>query len=112
MCIPRAEGSSKIHSRLEQQTSRLSQQQQVKSNNSSSSKTSASSKNSPPKDKTSPASPMDDIERGNMVSGTISSTISGFHENLFLIFVEGFSIFASDVMLIGSVIVFDCIGFI
>lgn len=61
----RAEGSSKIHSRLEQQTSRLSQQ--LKSNSSgsssSSSKTSASLKSSPPKEKASPASPMDDIER-------------------------------------------------
>lgn len=57
----RAEGSSKIHSRLEQQTSRLSQQ--MKSNSSSSNKSSASSKSSPPKEKTSPASPMDDIER-------------------------------------------------
>lgn len=63
----RAEGSSKIHSRLEQQTSRLSQQ--MRSNNSSSSnKSSASSKSSPPKEKTSPASPMDDIERGDVLS--------------------------------------------
>ncbi|KAF7646760.1 hypothetical protein LDENG_00182850 [Lucifuga dentata] len=58
----RAEGSSKIHSRLEQQTSRLSQQ--MKSSSSNSSKASAGSKSSPPKEKTSPASPMDDIEKG------------------------------------------------
>lgn len=68
--ISRAEGSSKIHSRLEQQTSRLSQQ--VKNNstssNSSNNKSSTSSKSSPIKEKTSPASPMDDIERGNKLS--------------------------------------------
>ncbi|XP_012723998.2 ELL-associated factor 2 [Fundulus heteroclitus] len=58
----RAEGSSKIHSRLEQQTSRLSQQ--IKgSGNSTTAKTSTSSKSPPPKEKTPPASPMDDIER-------------------------------------------------
>lgn len=68
VCVSsRAEGSSKIHSRLEQQTSRLSQQ--MRSNNSgSSNKSSASSKSSPPKEKTSPASPMDDIERGDVLS--------------------------------------------
>lgn len=68
VCVySRAEGSSKIHSRLEQQTSRLSQQ--MRSNNSSSSnKSTASSKSSPPKEKTSPASPMDDIERGDVLS--------------------------------------------
>lgn len=77
MCINRAEGSSKIHSRLEQQTSRLSQQ--MKSNSSSNSnKSSASSKSSPPKEKTSPASPMDDIERGNMVSGSESINNNDF----------------------------------
>lgn len=53
----RAEGSSKIQSRLEQQTSRLTQMR------SSSSKPSSASKSSPTKGKTSPASPMDDIER-------------------------------------------------
>lgn len=63
----RAEGSSKIQSRLEQQTSRLSQQ--MKSSNSSDrTKSSTSSKSSPPKEKTSPASPMDDIERGDALS--------------------------------------------
>ena len=67
LVIFRAEGSSKIHSRLEQQTSRLGQQ--MKSNSSSSSSSSSSksltsSKSSPPKEKTSPTSPMDDIERG------------------------------------------------
>ncbi|KAK5860684.1 hypothetical protein PBY51_022145 [Eleginops maclovinus] len=62
----RAEGSSKIHSRIEQQNSRLTQQVKTgssSSGSSSSNKTSASSKSSPPKEKTSPASPMDDIER-------------------------------------------------
>lgn len=64
----RAEGSSKIHSRMEQQTSRLGQQ--MKSNSSSSgssgggSKSLAASKSSPPKGKTSPTSPLDDIEKG------------------------------------------------
>lgn len=53
----RAEGSSKIQSRLEQQTSRLSQMR------SSSSKPSTTSKSPPAKGKASPASPMDDIER-------------------------------------------------
>uniref|UniRef100_A0A8C4FFP0 Transcription elongation factor Eaf N-terminal domain-containing protein n=1 Tax=Dicentrarchus labrax TaxID=13489 RepID=A0A8C4FFP0_DICLA len=73
----RAEGSSKIHSRLEQQTSRLSQQ--IKSNNgSSSNKTSASSKSSPPKEKTSPApaSPMDDIERELMAEARVMDQLS------------------------------------
>ena len=66
MCVLRAEGSSKVQSRLEQQTSRLSQAQQIKSGSSSSSKAAAGSKSSPPKEKMSPAaSPMDDIERGN-----------------------------------------------
>ncbi|XP_032384730.1 ELL-associated factor 2 [Etheostoma spectabile] len=75
----RAEGSSKIHSRMDQPTSRLSQQQQVKSNNNnntSSNKTSASSKNSPPKDKTSPASPMDDIERELMAEAQVMDQLS------------------------------------
>ncbi|XP_071394949.1 ELL-associated factor 2 isoform X2 [Centroberyx affinis] len=63
----RAEGSSKIQSRLEQQTSRLSQQ--IKSGNSgSSNKTPSGSKSSPPKEKMSPASPMDDIERGKLMA--------------------------------------------
>lgn len=81
VCAFRAEGSSKIHSRLEQQTSRLSQQ--MKSNNggggssssSSNNKASTGSKSSPPKEKTSPASPMDDIERGSAKSGSISSSV-------------------------------------
>ncbi|XP_034741239.1 ELL-associated factor 2 isoform X2 [Etheostoma cragini] len=75
----RAEGSSKIHSRMDQPTSRLSQQPQVKSNNNnntSSNKTSASSKNSPPKDKTSPASPMDDIERELMAEAQVMDQLS------------------------------------
>lgn len=84
MCIPRAEGSSKIHSRMEQQTSRLSQQMKSSNTSSSSNKTSTSSKSSPPKEKTSPASPMDDIERGNTVSGIMSSTIVTFNKYTFL----------------------------
>ncbi|KAJ0070062.1 hypothetical protein NL108_000342, partial [Boleophthalmus pectinirostris] len=50
----RAEGSSKIQSRLEQQTSRLTQMRNNKP---------SSASKSPPKGKTSPTSPMDDIER-------------------------------------------------
>ncbi|XP_040913008.1 ELL-associated factor 2 [Toxotes jaculatrix] len=77
----RAEGSSKIHSRLEQQTSRLSQQMKSNHNSSSSSssnsnKTSASSKSSPPKEKTSPASPMDDIERELMAEAQVMDQLS------------------------------------
>ncbi|XP_041663656.1 ELL-associated factor 2 [Cheilinus undulatus] len=72
----RAEGSSKIHSRLEQQTSRLSQQMKSNSNSSSSSKISASSKSSPPKEKTSPASPMDDIERELMAEARVMDQMS------------------------------------
>ncbi|XP_007907452.1 ELL-associated factor 2 [Callorhinchus milii] len=53
----RAEGSSKIQSRLEQQTNRLSQQMRITA------KTSTAPKSSPPKDKLSPTSHMDDIER-------------------------------------------------
>ncbi|KAG9348771.1 hypothetical protein JZ751_029088 [Albula glossodonta] len=60
LCV-RAEGSSKIQSRLEQQTNRLSQQ--MKSGGGGSSKAPPGSKSSPPKDKMSPGSPMDDIER-------------------------------------------------
>ncbi|CAM4604305.1 unnamed protein product [Leuciscus chuanchicus] len=55
----RAEGSSKVQSRLEQQTSRLSQQMKTGSG----SKAPSSTKSSPPKEKMSPSSPMDDIER-------------------------------------------------
>lgn len=58
----RAEGSSKIQSRLEQQTSRLSQQ--MKSGNGG--KAPNNSKSPPAKEKLSPTSPMDDIERGNL----------------------------------------------
>uniref|UniRef100_A0A3Q3EBT7 ELL associated factor 2 n=1 Tax=Labrus bergylta TaxID=56723 RepID=A0A3Q3EBT7_9LABR len=61
----RAEGSSKIHSRMEQQTSRLSHN-----------KTSTSSKSSPPKEKTSPASPMDDIERELMAEARVMDQLS------------------------------------
>lgn len=57
----RAEGSSKIQSRIEQQTNRLSQQ--MKSG--SGSRVQSSTKSSPPKEKMSPSSPMDEIERGN-----------------------------------------------
>uniref|UniRef100_I3KK65 ELL associated factor 2 n=2 Tax=Oreochromis niloticus TaxID=8128 RepID=I3KK65_ORENI len=70
----RAEGSSKIHSRLEQQTNRLGQQ--MRSNNSSSNKTPASTKSSPPKEKTSPASPMDDIERELMAEARVMEQMS------------------------------------
>ncbi|XP_033468671.1 ELL-associated factor 2 [Epinephelus lanceolatus] len=72
----RAEGSSKIHSRLEQQTSRLSQQMKTNNSSSSSSKTSISSKSSPPKEKTSPASPMDDIERELMAEARVMDQLS------------------------------------
>uniref|UniRef100_A0A3B4Z5F4 ELL associated factor 2 n=1 Tax=Stegastes partitus TaxID=144197 RepID=A0A3B4Z5F4_9TELE len=71
----RAEGSSKIQSRLEQQTSRLSQQMRS-SSGSTSSKTSTSSKSSPPKEKTSPASPMDDIERELMAEARVMDQMS------------------------------------
>lgn len=76
----RAEGSSKIHSRLEQHTSRMSQQ--VRSNNSSSSsssnnnKATTSSKSSPPKEKTCPASPLDDIERELMAEAQVMDQLS------------------------------------
>lgn len=70
----RAEGSSKIHSRLEQQTSRLSQQ--VRSSTSTSNKTSTSSKSPPPKEKTSPTSPMDDIERELMAEARVMDQLS------------------------------------
>ncbi|XP_061579059.1 ELL-associated factor 2 [Cololabis saira] len=73
----RAEGSSKIHSRMEQQTSRLSQQIKSSSNSSSGggSKASSSSK-SPLKEKTSPASPMDDIERELMAEARVMDQLS------------------------------------
>ncbi|KAG7463881.1 hypothetical protein MATL_G00181420 [Megalops atlanticus] len=70
----RAEGSSKIHSRLEQQTSRLSQQ--MKSGSGGSSKAPSGSKNSPPKDKMSPGSPMDDIERELMAEARVMDQMS------------------------------------
>ncbi|KAJ3592272.1 hypothetical protein NHX12_007400 [Muraenolepis orangiensis] len=69
----RAEGSSKVQSRLEQQTSRLSQQ--MKSGGSGS-KAQASSKSSPPKEKMSPASPMDDIERELMAEARVMEQMS------------------------------------
>ncbi|KAM6934264.1 ELL-associated factor 2 [Xenentodon cancila] len=79
----RAEGSSKIHSRLEQQTSRLSQQIRSNNNNNSSSssssnnnKASSSSKSPPLKEKTSPASPMDDIERELMAEVRVMDQLS------------------------------------
>ncbi|XP_037542171.1 ELL-associated factor 2 [Nematolebias whitei] len=70
----RAEGSSKIQSRLEQQTSRLSQQMKS-SSSSSTNKTSSSSKSSP-KEKTSPPSPMDDIERELMAEARVMDQLS------------------------------------
>ncbi|KAM8857299.1 ELL-associated factor 2 [Synchiropus picturatus] len=74
----RAEGSSKIHSRLEQQTSRLGQQMKSSSSSSSSgmSRNSANSKSSPPKEKASPASPMDDIERELMAEVQVMDQLS------------------------------------
>ncbi|XP_041118559.1 ELL-associated factor 2-like isoform X3 [Polyodon spathula] len=72
----RAEGSSKVQSLLEQQTSRLSQQARGGGSSSSSSKTPSSSKSSPPKDKMSPASPMDDIERELMAEARVLSQMS------------------------------------
>ncbi|XP_014029131.1 ELL-associated factor 2 isoform X1 [Salmo salar] len=71
----RAEGSSKIQSRIEQQTSRLSQQMKT-SGNGSSSKTPAGSKSSPPKENMSPASPMDDIERELMAEARVMDQMS------------------------------------
>ncbi|KAK2850154.1 hypothetical protein Q7C36_008937 [Tachysurus vachellii] len=68
----RAEGSSKIQSRLEQQTSRLSQQ--IKSGNGG--KASNNSKNSPAKEKLSPTSPMDDIERELMAEARVMDQMS------------------------------------
>ncbi|XP_056145942.1 ELL-associated factor 2 [Lampris incognitus] len=68
----RAEGSSKIQSHL---TSRLSQQ--MKSTTSgSSNKTPSCSKSSPPKEKMSPASPMDDIERELMAEAQVMDQMS------------------------------------
>lgn len=64
----RAEGSSKIQSRLEQQ--RLSQMR------SSSNKPSTASKSSPNKGKASPASPMDDIERELMAEAQVMDQLS------------------------------------
>nr|XP_057938791.1 ELL-associated factor 2 [Doryrhamphus excisus] len=72
----RAEGSSKIHSRLEQQTSRLGQQMKNSTSSGSSNKSSAGSKSSPPKEKTSPASPMDDIEKELMAEARIMDQMS------------------------------------
>ncbi|XP_061774164.1 ELL-associated factor 2 isoform X2 [Nerophis ophidion] len=67
----RAEGSSKIHSRLEQQTSRLGQQMK-----SSGSKNLAGPRSSPLKDKTSPASPLDDIEKELMEEARVMDQMS------------------------------------
>lgn len=66
----RAEGSSKIQSRLEQQTSRLSQMR------TSSNKPSTASKSPPTKGKASPASPMDDIERELMAEAQSMDQLS------------------------------------
>ncbi|XP_029937333.1 ELL-associated factor 2 [Myripristis murdjan] len=71
----RAEGSSKIQSRLEQQTSRLSQQMKS-SSSSSSNKTQTGSKTSPPKEKMFPTSPMDDIERELMAEARVMDQMS------------------------------------
>uniref|UniRef100_A0AAY4DUJ9 Transcription elongation factor Eaf N-terminal domain-containing protein n=1 Tax=Denticeps clupeoides TaxID=299321 RepID=A0AAY4DUJ9_9TELE len=76
----RAEGSSKIQSRLDQQTSRLSQQMKNGSGGSTTSSSSSSSKappkSSPPKEKLSPASPMDDIERELMAEARVMDQLS------------------------------------
>ncbi|XP_061547550.1 ELL-associated factor 2 [Phycodurus eques] len=77
----RAEGSSKIHSRMEQQTSRLGQQMKSSGNSGSSgsgsgSKSSMGSKSSPPKEKTSPASPLDDIEKELMAEARVMDQMS------------------------------------
>ncbi|XP_057709141.1 ELL-associated factor 2 [Corythoichthys intestinalis] len=74
----RAEGSSKIHSRLEQQqTGRLGQQLKNSSSGSASgSKSSAGSKSSPPKEKTAPASPLDDIEKELMAEARVMDQMS------------------------------------
>ncbi|KAK3543427.1 hypothetical protein QTP70_020905, partial [Hemibagrus guttatus] len=68
----RAEGSSKIQSRLEQQTSRLSQQ--MKSGNGG--KAPNNSKSPPAKEKSSPTSPMDDIERELMAEARVMDQMS------------------------------------
>uniref|UniRef100_A0A9J7ZBT2 ELL associated factor 2 n=1 Tax=Cyprinus carpio carpio TaxID=630221 RepID=A0A9J7ZBT2_CYPCA len=68
----RAEGSSKIQSRLEQQTSRLSQQMKTGSGT----KAPFSTKSSPPKEKMSPSSPMDDIERELMAEARVMDQMS------------------------------------
>ncbi|KAG7255627.1 hypothetical protein CRUP_038839, partial [Coryphaenoides rupestris] len=68
------QGSSKVQSRLEQQTSRLSQQ--MKGGASGGSKPPASSKSSPPKEKMFPASPMDDIERELMAEARVMDQMS------------------------------------
>lgn len=62
----RAEGSSKVQSRIEQQ------QQQMRIAN----KTPSSAKNSPPKEKMSPTSPMDDIERELMAEASVIDQMS------------------------------------
>ncbi|XP_072436041.1 ELL-associated factor 2 [Chiloscyllium punctatum] len=67
----RAEGSSKIQSRLDQQTNRLGQQMRLNA------KASFAAKNSPPKEKMSPTSQMDDIERELMAEvGTMDQMSS------------------------------------
>ncbi|XP_078538576.1 ELL-associated factor 2 isoform X2 [Lissotriton helveticus] len=62
----RAEGSSKVQSRIEQQ------QQQMRIAN----KTPSSAKSSPPKEKMSPTSPMDDIERELMAEASVMDQMS------------------------------------
>ncbi|KAI7808895.1 ELL-associated factor 2 [Triplophysa rosa] len=68
----RAEGSSKIQSRLEQQTNRLSQQIKSGSGN----RVQSSTKTSPPKEKMSPSSPMDEIERELMAEARVMDQMS------------------------------------
>lgn len=57
---PRAEGSSKVQSRIEQQ------QQQMRNATKVPNSVPNNVKNSPPKEKMFPSSPMDDIERGKL----------------------------------------------
>ncbi|KAA0715821.1 ELL-associated factor 2 [Triplophysa tibetana] len=68
----RAEGSSKIQSRIELQTNRLSQQMKSGSGN----RVQSSTKSSPPKEKMSPSSPMDEIERELMAEARVMDQMS------------------------------------
>ncbi|KAM4626740.1 ELL-associated factor 2 [Discoglossus pictus] len=67
----RAEGSSKIQSRIEQQQQQM-QQQQMRNTT----KTPTSGKNSSPTEKMSPTSPMDDIERELLAEASVIDQMS------------------------------------